>query len=105
MIFCIRLFQYKLLVWIIQTSDIYVNRGSEITEALRLQMELQKHLHEQLEVWICLYTNWVQFHLIFTYWNSADQFGSSLCMPWKSAVNFCSASLIVKAQHEIVEIK
>lgn len=29
---------------------IYVNRGSEITEALRLQMELQKRLHEQLEI-------------------------------------------------------
>lgn len=26
------------------------NRGIEITEALRLQMEVQKRLHEQLEV-------------------------------------------------------
>jgi hypothetical protein len=28
------------------------NRGIEITEALRLQMEVQKRLHEQLEVYI-----------------------------------------------------
>lgn len=29
------------------------NRSIDITEALRLQMEVQKKLHEQLEVCIC----------------------------------------------------
>jgi hypothetical protein len=31
-----------------------LTRGIQITEALRMQMEVQKRLHEQLEVCVCL---------------------------------------------------
>lgn len=39
-----------------QDFSICRDRGIEITEALRLQMEVQKRLHEQLEVQVFLFS-------------------------------------------------
>lgn len=37
---------------LIQKVVLFVCSGMQITEALKLQMEVQKRLHEQLEVYI-----------------------------------------------------
>ena len=39
---------------------VFPNSGLQITEALRMQMEVQKRLHEQLEVWIYCVTSKIQ---------------------------------------------
>lgn len=48
------------------------NRGIEITEALRMQMEVQKRLHEQLEVWNIF---WEKDFLFNLYWKSVTCLG------------------------------
>jgi len=47
LIWCMHRHEYWLLQWF---YNWIVDSGIEITEALRLQMEVQKRLHEQLEV-------------------------------------------------------
>lgn len=48
------------------------NRGIEITEALRMQMEVQKRLHEQLEVGNI---SWEKDFLFNLYWKSVSCLG------------------------------
>lgn len=48
---------WVLVVWMTKVVGLSVCSGMQITEALKLQMEVQKRLHEQLEVYFPCWTD------------------------------------------------